>query len=124
MKSNELIGTAMFYGGYMRITLTLVLFLITFSSFATENLILECADLGEGNITKLQIFTVEDGKTHLREFYEEGAEVRVVKESELNENIYKLSSYYGYTRSLKKVDGFWRVEWGCGESFEAACYEF
>lgn len=91
------------------------LFVLNLNIFAS--VMMECVNLGEGDIDKIQITS-----TTLTEFYADNtSDVRDILPSEFENNEFKLSKYYGYTRTLFKNEGNWFLKWGCGESFQVSC---
>ena len=111
----------------MKTNILITFALLSLASYAAPTTILECDDLGEGNIVEVKIFENEDGATQLEELHDDDkTKQRVVDDQEISENRYKLSSYYGYKRFLAKnaANSTWSVEWTCGESFIASCIEY
>ncbi len=107
------------------ITFILTALLATTIALAKETPILQCHALGEGDIVTIQVIAKDNHDLILKEYYDNGKiKTRAAKRSELETSNFKLSSYYGYERTLKKSDNdLWIMEWSCGESFEIICTE-
>ncbi len=92
---------------------------------ATGRVRLDCTELGDGGLGRVQILEDNDGSLTLKETGDNGVETGTpLAIDAFARREIPLSPYYEYTRTLTKAtDGRWYVRWSCGQSFDASCVE-
>lgn len=94
------------------------------NALGDEKVLLECKNLGEGELARVQVVRPDANALFLVETGSDASVTRrPLNQNEFDSRVIALSDYQGYSRVLRKQGTAWVIHWSCGEDISVECSE-